>query len=157
MTEELNCSCTRRGDPGIKVIEIQVTRLFLHTQGWSWVFRWWWLYKRIVPAHAGVIPISTDTPWPPLYCSCTRRGDPFFHSVPLMSVALFLHTQGWSQNPIKLFVNLDIVPAHAGVILMLYPKRNWHLYCSCTRRGDPVSYGSKQRYWRLFLHTQGWS
>ena len=108
-------SRTRGGDPdSFKIVPVS-DEYFPHTRGWSHATQEFIEKYLILPAHAGVIPLSVPLRLIIVYTSRTRGGDPKITNAFTQWKAYFPHTRGWSQPWLNRKGDNVTLPAHAGV------------------------------------------
>ena len=131
--------------------------MYPHTRGWSYELMQSTGLVDVVPAHAGMILIFEIPSSLQLSCTRTRGDDPNFSSILQRISTLYPHTRGWSYELMQSTGLVDVVPAHAGMILIFEIPSSLQLSCTRTRGDDPNFSSILQRISTLYPHTRGWS
>ena len=106
-------------------------------RGWSHIGSGWGYGKKVFPAHAGVIPVSTISSINICRISRTCGGDPKNVDFSKTRTPYFPHMRGWSQGVVWWHSWILVFPAHAGVI--------------------PINKASFSLRAKYFPHMRGWS
>ena len=150
-------SRTCGGDPEENNQFLESGEYFPHMRGWSCsreeqMFRGW-----VFPAHAGVIPRHCHLEHDYQSISRTCGGDPILaYPLPVKS-KYFPHMRGWSSWSNAWKLGFTVFPAHAGVILAVYPTLVCLIRISRTCGGDPSPAIWCASICRYFPHMRGWS
>ena len=114
---ELGITRTCGGDPACWEPIITLSKYYPHMRGWSSLYCYQTDFKRVLPAHAGVI---LSQRWVKTDNKCITRtcgGDPTIYERPLFAVKYYPHMRGWSWIVRSRIYRKMVLPAHAGVIL----------------------------------------
>ena len=67
------------------------------------------------------------------------------------------HMRGWSYQNAIVRPTLDVLPAHAGVILIYHKEIEKWKSITRTCGGDPSVFDAVNTYDRYYPHMRGWS
>ena len=111
----------------------------------------------ILPAYAGVIPRFWDKEDPNAYSSRVCGGDPQFQYFCPLQQQFFPRMRGWSSECVTITYKLRILPAYAGVILLLFIIFIVFENSSRVCGGDPVIKTAFNAQFEFFPRMRGWS
>ena len=127
------------------------------TRGWSPVAQNLWLPSRVLPAHAGMVPMSIWASRASIRAPRARGDGPARYRGGRRYKKCSPRTRGWSP---PLAVSLPIVrvlPAHAGMVPATKRSR-LHLLSAPRARGDgPLAHPGRPRPLPCSPRTRGWS
>ena len=118
-----NSSRVCGGDPVIKTAFNAQFEFFPRMRGWSYHIHLWSKLISILPAYAGVIPLNYHILFYSYYSSRVCGGDPETGLMVSDLPEFFPRMRGWSRILPELSAWLYILPAYAGVILLLFPRQ----------------------------------
>ena len=126
-------------------------------RGWSFFIDGGCFSNWVLPAHAGVIPGLHDNT---KFEDCITRtcgGDPHRFSFLWWENEYYPHMRGWSQQLVKILMQLKVLPAHAGVILYEYSQSCYTRRITRTCGGDPGRNSLTFSMNEYYPHMRGWS
>ncbi len=128
-----------------------------HARGWSlnkFSFR---NGIQVLPACAGVIPFRRLLLSSKVCFTRMRGGDPVLSNGEKMRVEFYPHARGWSRLHQYSIVQAIVLPACAGVILILIaPSSAWSCFTRM-RGGDPDINAGCANNLMFYPHARGWS
>ena len=145
------------GDPARPKDLSLSNRYYPHMRGWSFRFSCCDFLSFVLPAHAGVI-LARATPYL-IVNRITRTcgGDPITYSDFFTKNRYYPHMRGWSSISKVFLYTINVLPAHAGVILK---NKTQSVNLGCITRtcgGDPKPSMSECFIKSYYPHMRGWS
>ena len=111
----------------------------------------------MLPAHAGMILNLNFLPILEYNVTRTRGDDPSSVTLWSSTFLCYPHTRGWSLFLPWSSNTVDMLPAHAGMILNERRIRGCFWHVTRTRGDDPKSETMKKVEQECYPHTRGWS
>ena len=145
------------GDPVPMAPPIPETKFFPRMRGWSLSINAQPLKVLILPAYAGVIPGSSQCWTIRNDSSRVCGGDPSEYRKKKSRVKFFPRMRGWSHSPLFFHLLLHILPAYAGVILVLSIISLKRIHSSRVCGGDPKKRTRTNKRRIFFPRMRGWS
>ena len=109
---------TRGDDPECWLYNVVLCKLYPHTRGWSWSEYFGADILSVIPAHAGMILSWWAKHYQTTRYTRTRGDDPLPKRKQSWVNKLYPHTRGWSCFLLVLLSFRQVIPAHAGMILV---------------------------------------
>ena len=125
------------GDPNGAFYIGKWPEYYPHMRGWSCVCDWIFTRNHVLPAHAGVILESLALIFLSLCITRTCGGDPKRISRFSHWTMYYPHMRGWSYAVINSQIIINVLPAHAGVILTILISITREPCITRTCGGDP--------------------
>ena len=148
--------CTRRDGPYLLHVAYTALQFSLHAQGWPAMAPGGLGCTPVLPARAGMARVTHALRWPHLSSPCTRRDGPSCDSNGAAVILFSLHAQGWPGILDGVVIHCTVLPARAGMALIISSYRSVPISSPCTRRDGPPREGGAPWYCLFSLHAQGW-
>ncbi|RLV78526.1 putative secreted protein [Streptomyces rapamycinicus NRRL 5491] len=128
-----------------------------HPRGWSRLGLWSDVACRLLPAPAGMVPISWVKPWL-LPAAPRTRGDGPCLAMSMRSVGFCSpHPRGWSLRGAAAERGQSLLPAPAGMVLRASPRATTSRSAPRTRGDGPTTGAAAGGLGSCSPHPRGWS
>ena len=153
------CTAPRaRGDgPDRLIAPIRQTPCSPRTRGWSPSVRCATALPKLLPAHAGMVPVVNSTNGERAAAPRARGDGPRSCSSTAACSSCSPRTRGWSPHPLEKATQSLLLPAHAGMVPVREPRQGVLTPAPRARGDGPPLLHSRPPGVGCSPRTRGWS